>query len=64
MDYYHQSKFFGSLEDWVVALSQKLGLVASHREFVVVALLRAAGVAEALVTGLHQGTHAELANLT
>jgi hypothetical protein len=47
MDYYHQSKFFGSLEDWVVALSRKLGLVASHREFVV-ALLRAAGVAEAL----------------
>jgi hypothetical protein len=48
MDYYHKSKFFGSLGDWVVALSQKLGLVASHREFVVVALLRAAGVAEAL----------------
>jgi len=44
---------FGSPEDWVVALLQKLEvvLVASHREFV---LPRAAGVAEALVTSLHE----------
>lgn len=53
MDHCHRSKFFGGPEGWVVALLQKLGvvLVASRREFV---LPRAAGVAEALVTGLHE----------